>query len=876
MSQSRQLAAIMFTDIVGYTAMMQKNESEALSKVDRYKQVQNEIIHKYDGNILNYYGDGSLTVFKSVLSAVECAMVLQQSLLKSPKVPIRIGIHTGDVLYRDGEAYGDGINIASRLQAFGDSGSIIISGDVYDKIKNHPELKSVHLGKHRFKNILSRIDVHAMSNSGLKIPKGSTITSTNSNDQDSGRVFNRKFRSSIYYVLISIFLVALVVFIVFKIRQREEIQFAKNSTLPALSNQLNQIQDIGGKGNWELYFKYLKLKKDIRNRPEFIQLWHAITSPLSIYTNHSGGKVYAKPYSNPDTSWFYLGKTPLINYPFPRGLSRIKIEDPNYQTQYDIILKYFNQYFKGDTLHYQLFRKSEIPENMVFVPGRMGDYRITPTLPPVYIGDFWMDRYEVTNAEFKTFMESGGYDNESYWSYPFTDGEDTISFDVAIGKFIDKTGWPGPSNWELSDFPKGEGELPVTGVSWYEAAAFATFKNKQLPTLFHWKYVSEPHGAPEIVKFGNFNKKGPVKGATYNSLTRYGTYDLPGNVSEWVFNSNLSKRFVMGGNYEEPSYLYNSTYIQITPWSRTELVGFRCIKYSKDTSQTPLKQNFDQVKRDYNNLTPVPNEIFQVYKGLLEVEKTALNPVSISKSKSEYWIKEIVEVKVPYEDAPMKILIFLPSNYKTPHQTILYFPGIDSHYSNDVADIKVDDRIDFFLKSGRAVIWPVYYASHGRGAINMTNVNSWKQTYRYIITDVKITMDYLQTRKDIDFERIAYYGFSWGGGVAPFILAVEDRIKIGVLSLFGVSSVAKYRFKEFDQVDYLPHVNIPMLLLGGRYDFDYTLEQQQAFYDLLGTSKDEKKWMIYESTHYVPRSNLVNESLDWLDNYFGEVEKIDL
>jgi len=87
--------------------------------------------------------------------------------------------------------------------------------------------------------------------------------------------------------------------------------------------------------------------------------------------------------------------------------------------------------------------------------------------------------------------------------------------------------------------------------------------------------------------------------------------------------------------------------------------------------------------------------------------------------------------------------------------------------------------------------------------------------------------------------------------------------------------MAKYRFKEFDQIDYLPHVHIPMLLLGGRFDFDFTIEQQQAFYDLLGTSNDEKKWRMYESTHYVPRSNLVNESLDWLDNYFGEVEKTD-
>lgn len=563
----------------------------------------------------------------------------------------------------------------------------------------------------------------------------------------------------------------------------------------------------------------------------------------------------------------------MVNYNFPKGMSRIKIEKSGFETQHDVLLKQLLRPGSVDTLYYILFRKDEIPEEMVFVPSQMGNYWSTPGLPNLLIEDFWIDRFEVTNKQYKIFLDSAGYNNPNYWPYAFIDNGDTLLFENAIKQFKDKTGWPGPANWELSDYPKNEGDIPVTGISWYEAVAYAKFKNKELPTLFHWTFVSEPHAAPEIVKFGNYNGKGPASGYTYNSMTRFGTYDLPGNVSEWIFNSNQNKRFVMGGNYKEPSYLYNTTYIQMSPWERNELVGFRCIKYNNTNSWSQLTQNFDQVKRDYNNLKPVSDEIFQVYKDLLKFEKRELNPVQIETSESEYWNKETIEVAVSYDDEPMKILIFLPKNYKSPFQTILYFPGLSSHFSNDIGTMQIDDNIDFFLKSGRAVIWPVYYASYGRGTTHITNINLWKQAYRYIIQDVQITLDYLQIRNDIDIEKIVYYGISWGGAVAPYILSIEDRINLGIVALFGVSSVKKYLFKEFDPVDYLPHVEIPMLLLGGQYDFDFTIEQQRAFYDLLGTPEADKNWMVFESTHYIPHHNLVSESLNWLDKYFGKVEK---
>ena len=550
-------------------------------------------------------------------------------------------------------------------------------------------------------------------------------------------------------------IVAIVISLIFRSQHQSKIRYAIDYSIPSLQNEFEQlINNPYGERNWSIYKKASVVRDILDDNPDLDKLWYNLTVPLTITTNPPDAIVYAKPYSKPDTSWNLIGTTPIEGFPFPRGLSRIKIEKAELKTQFDVIGKPFGWQDEADTLHYQLFKESEVPDGMVHITRRAGDQK--RFMVPDYLGNFWMDCYEVTNREYKIFLDAGGYTNPSYWEFPFIVEDDTISFDDAKKKFIDNTGWTGPANWELGEFPKGSGNLPVTGVSWYEALAYAKFIGKSLPTIFHWSYVSESNAAPEIIKFSNFNKKGPVEKGTYNSMTRFGTYDLPGNVSEWIYNSTGNDRYFLGGNFREPPYMYNLK-SQISPWIRNELIGFRCIKYIDDALEHKLIQNFDQQKRDYTNLQPVSEEIFQVYKELLEFERIELNPSMISKTFTKDWVKEIISVDVPYEDVPMNILILLPVNYKPPYQAIVYFPGLDAHYSNAMANMKIHSGIDFFLKSGRAIIWPVYYSSHGRGRINIQNLNEWKQSYKNIIIDVQITIDYVQTRNDIDPDRIAYY-----------------------------------------------------------------------------------------------------------------------
>ena len=166
----RQLAAIMFTDMIGYTALMQDNEKVAKGNRDRHRRVLNQAVGNHAGQTIQYYGDGTLSIFNSAIEAVKCAVKIQTEMQKEPTIPLRIGIHTGDIVYDDEGIYGDGVNIASRIESLSVSGSVMISDKVFDEIKNHKELITRTMGEFELKNVRKPIEVFAVANDGLTIP----------------------------------------------------------------------------------------------------------------------------------------------------------------------------------------------------------------------------------------------------------------------------------------------------------------------------------------------------------------------------------------------------------------------------------------------------------------------------------------------------------------------------------------------------------------------------------------------------------------------------------------------------------------------------------------------------------------------------------
>jgi class 3 adenylate cyclase len=174
-SQQRRLAAILFTDIVGYTAVMQQSEVQALTIIRRYTIVLKQAATKHGGEILNDYGDGSLCVFSSASEAMHCALEMQMQLQADPRVPLRIGLHIGEILFENGKILGDGVNIASRIQSIGKGNSILFSEEMHDKIKNIHDFKSVPLGRINFKNVDKPVTVFALANQGLVVPQRNAL-----------------------------------------------------------------------------------------------------------------------------------------------------------------------------------------------------------------------------------------------------------------------------------------------------------------------------------------------------------------------------------------------------------------------------------------------------------------------------------------------------------------------------------------------------------------------------------------------------------------------------------------------------------------------------------------------------------------------------
>ncbi len=171
MEATRQLAAIMFTDMEGYTALMQKNEQAAIERRTRHREVFEKAMTDHGGKIIQYYGDGTLSIFSSAIHAVNAGVAMQLLFRNKPQVPLRIGIHIGDVTIDDSGVYGDGVNIASRIESFAVAGSVFVSDKVFDEIKNQPLVNTISMGLFELKNVSRPVEVFAITNEGLTVPK---------------------------------------------------------------------------------------------------------------------------------------------------------------------------------------------------------------------------------------------------------------------------------------------------------------------------------------------------------------------------------------------------------------------------------------------------------------------------------------------------------------------------------------------------------------------------------------------------------------------------------------------------------------------------------------------------------------------------------
>jgi len=206
-SQYRQLAAIMFTDIVGYTALMGKDEQKAFEILKKNREIHQPVIESYNGKLIKELGDGILTSFPTVSDALFAAIKIQQACSASKELSLRIGIHEGEIIFENNDIYGDAVNIASRIQTLAIPGSILFSKKVADEIKNKVEFHTASLGSFEFKNVNESIEVFALANDGFPVPKRSIM---------EGKLKKKNFLKRNVIFALSFIMIVLVAFSIYK------------------------------------------------------------------------------------------------------------------------------------------------------------------------------------------------------------------------------------------------------------------------------------------------------------------------------------------------------------------------------------------------------------------------------------------------------------------------------------------------------------------------------------------------------------------------------------------------------------------------------------------------------------------------------------
>ena len=209
-----------------------------------------------------------------------------------------------------------------------------------------------------------------------------------------------------------------------------------------------------------------------RYLPEGIKLLRQDWLPVSVSTEPAGAEVSFREYLGVDSDWEPLGRSPIGPVSLPFGYYRWRVTREGFQTVESVS--------QNRSLSFHLDPPAAVPPGMVHVAGGRFEYR---SAQPVELANYWLDKYEVTNKQFKEFVDRGGYQKKVYWKNPFLKEGRTLSFDEAMGEFKDSTGRAGPSTWELGTYPESHADYPVNGVSWYEAAAYAEFAGKSLPTI---------------------------------------------------------------------------------------------------------------------------------------------------------------------------------------------------------------------------------------------------------------------------------------------------------------------------------------------------------------------------------------------------------
>jgi hypothetical protein len=678
-------------------------------------------------------------------------------------------------------------------------------------------------------------------------------------------------------------------------RHQAKVRWAREVALPEIERM------IANNDCWRnlvpVYRLAEKAEAILPHDPRLAELFSKCSLKIDIKTEPAGAKVHLKEYGTPDSEWTYLGVSPIEKIRLPVGIFRWKIEKEGYET----VLAASSTWGAGDLSKPEIIapndlvrvldKKGSIPPGMVRIPGAQ------TTLGK--LDDFYIDQYEVTNKQFREFIYSGGYRDKKYWKHKFIKDGKQLTWEEALRVFVDQTDRAGPSTWQGGDYLEGLGDYPVSGISWYEATAYAEFAGKSLPTGTHWatargEYTSliqipQLGGFAILVPFSNFGGKGPVPVGSLPGITSYGAFDMAGNVREWCWNETPKGRLIRGGAWGDNTYMFDNL-SQAPAMDRSAKNGFRCAVYPEPEKipsvtfelQRSLGSSSMGELPDFYKQKPVSDSVFQVYKEQFSYDKTDLKARVESRKESAQWFLEKISFDAAYGGERVMAWLFLPKNATPPFQTVIYFGGDVPVFQRSSQDIEsyyeVTMFFSFLVKNGRAVLYPVYKGFFERGNDALIPViegnwtsHQWMEVLIQQVKDLRRSIDYLETRPDIDCRKLAFNGMSFGSVLGPIVSVVEERLKVNVFIAGGFGNHGQGR-SEVNQINYVTRVKTPTLMLNGKYDTIFALEtSQKPMFDLLGTPAEHKQWKLYETDHIPPVNEFIKETLALLDKYLGRV-----
>jgi len=680
------------------------------------------------------------------------------------------------------------------------------------------------------------------------------------------RPAKRELKLALTYVIPAASLILLVAGAGFWLYQRSERRhWAREEAIPEIAKLKSEDRSLAA------FLMLQKAEQYLPGDPQLTKLAEGNTRTVSVSSSPAGATVEIQDYLSPEGTWYGLGATPLTNISIPTGYFRWKISKPP-------LREYVAAPVVVGQMKFALDAQQLAPEGMSRVSAERWASMIdfVGWLGPYDVPTFDIDRFEVTNRLYQEFVDRGGYEKREYWIQKFLQNGRELGWDEARALLRDSTGRSGPATWSGGHYPEGQGDYPVSGVSWYEAAAYAAYAGKSLPTFVQWYVAAPPDVSAYVVRASNLSLPTLAPVGTFKGLGPYGTYDMAGNVREWVENeASNDTRFILGGAWKSPTYLYADPEA-LSPWDRSPSNGFRCVRNSTAVP-AELTGAIKTLERDFSKVKPASDEVFRAYRALYAYDKTPLDARTEAAAKETTDSREEkISFNAAYNNERIPAYLFLPKNVKPPFQTVVFFPSarvLDIPDSSTLGDLQF---FDYIVQSGRAVLYPIYKGTYERQQKLVLPGSSRDLEYMtQRCKDFGRSLDYLETRSDIDKDDLAYLGVSMGSAEGVIYTALlQDRLKTAIFLDGGF-----FLFQPptgADQADFAPRLKKPVLMVNGRYDYVFSVEKtQNPFFQMLGTPDADKRHVLLDSPHDVTdrRPELIHDVLAWLDKYLGLVRE---